>query len=105
MSPVTWVGFVAAGLSFIVGVAYLIATLAGAPFPVGNPTIVALVLFIGGVQLICLGIMGQYIGRIYDEVKRRPRYIVDVAEGFVEPHAADSPASRSRPSVPVAEPS
>jgi polyisoprenyl-phosphate glycosyltransferase len=99
----TAVGFVAAGLAFIVGVAYLIATVAGVDFPVGNPTIVALVLFVGGVQLICLGIMGQYVGRIYDEVKRRPRYIVDVAEGFVEPRASDSPATSSRPSVPVAK--
>jgi glycosyltransferase involved in cell wall biosynthesis len=99
----TAVGFVAAGLAFIVGVAYLIATVAGVDFPVGNPTIVALVLFVGGVQLICIGIMGQYVGRIYDEVKRRPRYIVDVAEGFVEPRASNSPATSSRPSVPVAK--
>jgi dolichol-phosphate mannosyltransferase len=99
----TAVGFVAAGLSFIVGIGYLIAKFAGVDFPVGNPTIVALILFIGGVQLICLGIMGQYVGRIYDEVKQRPRYIVDVAEGFVESPPAESPAPRTRPSVPVAE--
>lgn len=99
----TAVGFAAAGLAFIVGVAYVIAAIAGVDFPVGNPTIVVLVLFVGGVQLICLGIMGQYVGRIYDEVKRRPRYIVDVAEGFVEPPAADSPTASSRPSVPVAK--
>ena len=54
----------------------------GVQFPIGNPTIVALVLLLGGFQLICLGIIGQYIGRIYDEVKRRPRYIVDYLIGM-----------------------
>ncbi|MDQ6854853.1 MAG: glycosyltransferase family 2 protein [Actinomycetota bacterium] len=99
----TAVGFAAAGAAFLVGIAYLIATLAGVQFPVGNPTIVALVLFVGGVQLICIGIIGQYLGRIYDEVKRRPRYIVDVAEGFVEPGSGRSTARAPRRSVPAAE--
>ena len=79
----TVMGFVAALASFLTACVYVVLKLAGVEFPLGNPTIVALVLFIGGVQLICLGIMGQYVGRIYDEVKHRPRYIVDVAEGFV----------------------
>ena len=48
----------------------------GKNYPLGIPTITVLVLFIGGVQLISLGIMGEYIGRIYDEVRRRPHYIV-----------------------------
>jgi hypothetical protein len=39
-----------------------------------------LVAFLGGVQMASNGILGQYIGRIYDEVRRRPQYIVDVAE-------------------------
>lgn len=43
----------------------------------GIPAVICLVLFIGGVQLISIGILGEYIGRIYDEVKRRPQYIVD----------------------------
>lgn len=73
----TIAGLIAAFLSFIIGIAYAILKVTGFDFPIGNPTIVILLLFIGGIQLICLGIIGQYIGRIYDEVKRRPKYIVD----------------------------
>jgi dolichol-phosphate mannosyltransferase len=80
----TVAGFVAAFLSFIFGSVYVLAQVIRADFPVGNPTIVFLVLFIGGVQLICLGIIGQYIGRIYDEVKRRPRFIVSEVIGDLE---------------------
>ena len=54
----------------------------GFPFPVGNPTLVILILFMGGIQLISVGILGEYIGRIYEEVRARPRFIVDRAEGF-----------------------
>lgn len=75
-------GFVIAGLSFLLAIAYLVAKLAGAPFPVGNPTVVILVLFMGGVQLISVGVLGEYIGRIYDEVKERPKFILERAEGF-----------------------
>jgi polyisoprenyl-phosphate glycosyltransferase len=49
----------------------------------GFPTIVISVLFLGGVQLICLGILGEYIGRIYEEVKGRPLWILRDAAGLV----------------------
>ena len=78
----TILGFLAAGASFVTGLVYLGLKLSGADFPLGNPTIVILILLLGGFQLICLGVLGQYIGRIYDEAKRRPRYIVDRAVGL-----------------------
>lgn len=79
----TVAGFVAAFFAFIFGSIYVFAQIVGADLPVGNPTIVFLVLLIGGIQLICLGIIGQYIGRIYDEVKRRPRFIVSETIGEI----------------------
>lgn len=78
----TMAGFVIAGASFLIGLAYLGMKLAGFPFPIGNPTIVILILFLGGIQLISVGILGEYIGRIYEEVRSRPKFIVDRAEGF-----------------------
>jgi dolichol-phosphate mannosyltransferase len=78
----TVLGFLAAVTSFVLGASYVLLQILDQSFPIGNPTIVAVVLFVGGLQLICLGIIGQYIGRIYDEVKRRPRYIVDELVGL-----------------------
>lgn len=58
----------------------------------GQASTLASVLFLGAVQLISLGIIGEYVGRIYDEVKGRPLYIVAEALG-VEEEPATSPAS------------
>jgi glycosyltransferase involved in cell wall biosynthesis len=72
-------------LSFLAcafALAYFISKLAGFPFPTGNPTIVILVSFFAGIQLLSLGVMGEYVGRIYEEVKHRPRYIVESQVGF-----------------------
>ncbi len=74
-------GFLIAGSAFLLALVYLILKLIGTPFPLGNPTIVILVLFLGGVQLITVGILGEYIGRIYEEVRQRPKFIVDRKEG------------------------
>jgi glycosyltransferase involved in cell wall biosynthesis len=80
-------GMLASGLAFLLALGYLIAKVAGAPFPIGNPTIVIIVSLFSGIQLLSLGIMGEYVGRIYDEVKRRPKYIVESAHGLPEPEA------------------
>jgi polyisoprenyl-phosphate glycosyltransferase len=84
----TVVGFVSAALAFLTAISYVALKIGGVDFPVGNPTIVALVLLLGGIQLICMGILGQYVGRIYEEVKQRPRYIVAQSAGFPELDAA-----------------
>jgi polyisoprenyl-phosphate glycosyltransferase len=78
----TQAGFVIALCSFVLGLAYAVLKIFGFPFPLGNPTIVILVLFLGGVQLIGIGILGEYMGRIYEEVKERPRFIVDSLHGL-----------------------
>ena len=78
----TQFGFVIAAASFLIAMTYLGMKLAGFPFPLGNPTMVILILFMGGIQLISVGILGVYIGRIYEEVRARPKFIVDRAEGF-----------------------
>jgi glycosyltransferase involved in cell wall biosynthesis len=82
LSLSTMAGFAVAALSFLIGTVYAFLKLFGAPFPLGNPTIVVLVLFLGGIQLIGIGILGEYIGRIYEEVRQRPRYIVERTEGI-----------------------
>lgn len=75
-------GFIIAGCSFLLTAVYLLLKLIGYPIAWGNPTMVILITFLGGVQLISVGILGEYIARIYDEVKLRPKFIVDRQEGF-----------------------
>jgi dolichol-phosphate mannosyltransferase len=70
-------GFIVAGFSFLLGAWYVIQKLIGMDLTPGLSTTVLLVSFFAGVQLLGLGLMGEYVGRIYDEVKRRPMYIVD----------------------------
>ena len=78
----TIMGFTIAGFSLLLTTIYLFYKFMGWTILWGNPTLVILVSFLGGVQLISVGILGEYIGRIYEEVRARPRFIVDSAVGF-----------------------
>lgn len=72
----TYFGFISAGIAILAIPIVAILRLAGSQFFEGQTTTLISVLFLGGVQLISLGILGEYIGRIYDEVKGRPLYVV-----------------------------
>jgi dolichol-phosphate mannosyltransferase len=70
-------GFAVAAFSFVLGSWYLVQKLMGVNLTPGLSTTVLVVSFFSGVQLLALGVVGEYIGRIYDETKRRPMYIID----------------------------
>lgn len=71
----TVVGFLCAALAFVLIPVIVGLRIAGSYLP-GFSTITILVLLLGGIQLMAIGLIGEYVGRIYDEVKRRPLYVV-----------------------------
>ena len=79
----SWTGFLASGLALLGITAVVFEKYLGVAGLVhGWSSTVIAVLFMGGVQLVCLGIIGEYVGRAYGEVKRRPLYIVQERIGF-----------------------
>lgn len=81
-----YLGLIVAALSFIYGVIVIMKTaFTGVDVP-GYASLLVVVLFIGGIQLFFLGLMGEYIGRIYKEVKNRPIYYVAEEIGFDKTH-------------------
>ena len=71
----TYVGMLSAGVAFIAIPVVIALRIAGSYLP-GFGSITIAILLLGGIQLIALGVIGEYVGRIYDEVKHRPLYIV-----------------------------
>ena len=86
----TFFGFASAGVAIIAIPVVAVLRLAGSHSFEGQTTTLISVLFLGGVQLICLGILGEYIGRLYDEAKGRPLYIVREAPEEQEPQPVSS---------------
>lgn len=79
-----WLGFAAALTGFALAIWAIATKLLGIDSPRGWASTVAIVLFLGGVQLLVLGVIGEYLGRVYDEVRARPAYIVRRRLGFAE---------------------
>jgi dolichol-phosphate mannosyltransferase len=95
----TYLGFIIAVISGLAILSVIFLRLFGPDTPLlGQATTLVAVLFLGGVQLISLGIIGEYLGRIYDEVKGRPLYLVDKKWEFEQPQeaSADETAERNK---------
>lgn len=77
-----WIGFIISLISLVYAIFIITSTLLyGTDLP-GFPTLVVAIMFFGGIQLLSIGILGEYIARIFTEVKQRPKYIIEVKEGF-----------------------
>jgi glycosyltransferase involved in cell wall biosynthesis len=79
---ISLLGLALSGLAFTLALVYGGLKLSSVPFPVGNPTIVIAISFFSGIQLLSLGVIGEYVGRIYDEARNRPKYIVESCHGW-----------------------
>ncbi len=97
LSFMLWTGFGVLLFSLAMILFILVAKVAlGMQYPMGVPTIIVLVVFMGGVQLMAIGVLGEYIGRIYDEVRGRPLFVVERA---INLEVRDRRGPRSGPGV------
>ena len=84
----SWLGYLASFLAFIYLVSVFVQRAMGHTIE-GWATIMVAMLFLGGVQLICIGIIGEYIGRIFNETKSRPMYVIESIHGSSTGQAPD----------------
>lgn len=92
----TYLGVLTALVAFGFGVLTIVKTLFWGETVRGYPTLITVVLFLGGIQLIALGVIGEYLGRLYDESKQRPLYLIaDWQPSRATPMSAPSPDART----------
>jgi dolichol-phosphate mannosyltransferase len=94
----TALGFAVSAIAFL-GIPVAIGLKIAGEYVSGITTVLLAVLLLGGIQLITVGIIGEYLGRVYDEVKRRPLYIV---KGRI--NVSPPPADLLAPDAPEAQP-
>lgn len=85
------IGFVLSAVSFLAGMAAIVVKLLHVYIIPGWTSVIVGISFLGGIQLVVLGIIGEYVGRIYEEVKQRPLYIVRRLHGLSSPEARSTP--------------
>jgi glycosyltransferase involved in cell wall biosynthesis len=90
LNLIAWLALFTVGLSIVAAVVTIVLRIVDPhAAPRGITTVIVVVLFIGGIQLICLSIVGSYLAHIYEEVKRRPPYIVESILNRPQPRADD----------------
>lgn len=93
----TYVGFATAASAFLFAAAMLAKTLAFGDPVRGFPTLIVVISFLGGLQLMAIGVLGEYVARLFVEAKGRPLYLVDEFRAPAPATAAATPWSRPRP--------
>ena len=100
----TWLGLIVSAGAFLLAVVLVLAKLLGHVPVQGWTSLAVLVLLVGGVQLVTVGALGEYVGRIYNEVRGRPLYLISERRGFGpgqdRPAAGTPPRCQSRRVVP-----
>ena len=97
----TLLGFIISTLAFIAIPIVIVLRILGSYLP-GFSSLTIAVLLLGGIQLIAIGIIGEYVGRIYDEVKGRPLYLVRSRVNIPEEEAAAAPVPNAEAAPPPA---
>jgi len=96
----SWLGLAVAAIAVLYGALILLKTMIFGIVVPGYASLMVATLFIGGVQLICLGVLGDYLGRVFTEVKGRPLYLVSDIIGFASSAAAE-PADHRHVAAPL----
>ncbi|MFD0739309.1 glycosyltransferase family 2 protein [Lysobacter koreensis] len=100
----TYTGLLTALVAFVFGVWVVLKALLWGDPVAGYPTMMAVILFLGGVQLIALGLIGEYLGRLYEESKQRPLYLVDAWQPAAGVSSAQDPIEPVSPGSTKLEP-
>ncbi len=92
-----WMGMGVSAFGFLYGLYVIVTRLVSSDYVPGWASTIVVVAFLGGANMMLTGIMGLYIGRIHNEVKRRPLYIVSRSAGLEESEAAAPSSMDERP--------
>ena len=101
----TYLGMLVSAVSLVLTVWAVYQRLVGADTVRGWASTLVVILLLGGVQLLMIGVVGEYLSRIYDEVKQRPMYVIGDLRGFDEPTDYVSTAPPRAPATEVSDPS
>ena len=98
LRAVTVLGFITAGISILAGVYVGVSSIVSSDLAPGWASLMVVVLFLAGIQLVTLGIVGEYVGKVYDEVRRRPTFVVadryEATAAELPPFGAPEPRER-----------